>query len=148
MEGLLLNWCMADDKPAFGICRGIQFFNAALGGTLWQDLPSQRNSSTVHENKPPHGIAVHRIIFPERSPLAYIYGTESAAVNSYHHQAIDALSPKLAVSAVSEDGLVEGVYIKDARFMHAVQWHPELDYTVNENSRALFAAFVQAAGRI
>ena len=148
MEGLLLNWCMADDKPAFGICRGIQFFNAALGGTLWQDLPSQRNSSTVHENKPPHGIAVHRIIFPERSPLAYIYGTESAAVNSYHHQAIDALSPKLAVSAVSEDGLVEGVYIKDARFMHAVQWHPELDYTVNENSRALFGAFVPAAGRI
>lgn len=52
------------------------------------------------------------------------------------------------MSAVSEDGLVEGVYIKDARFMHAVQWHPELDYTVNENSRALFAAFVQAAGRI
>lgn len=102
----------------------------------------------MHENKPPHGIAVHRIIFPERSPLAYIYGTESAAVNSYHHQAIDVLSPKLAVSAVSEDGLVEGAYIKDARFMHAVQWHPELDYTVNEKSRALFAAFVQAAGRI
>ena len=144
MEGLLLRWCMADDKPALGICRGIQFFNAALGGTLWQDLPSEYGEKIVHENKPPRDIAVHGVTFLEGSPLAAIYGADCAKVNSYHHQAVKQLSPQLTVSAVSEDGLTEAAYVSGARFIHGVQWHPELDYTSNPNSRALYSAFVAA----
>lgn len=144
MEGLLLKWCMADDKPALGICRGIQFFNAALGGTLWQDIPAEYGHDTVHENKPPQGIATHSVTFPQGSPLACLCNSHSATVNSYHHQALKKLSPQLTVSAVSEDGLAEGAFVSGARFIHGVQWHPELDYTSNPNSRALYSAFVSA----
>lgn len=144
MEKLLLSWCMADDKPALGICRGIQFFNAALGGTLWQDIPAEYGHNVVHENKPSQGIAKHGVTFPEGSPLAKLCNADGATVNSYHHQALKQLSPQLSVSAVSEDGLTEGAYIGDAHFIHAVQWHPELDYTTNPNSRALYSAFVSA----
>lgn len=144
LERTLFLKCVAEDKPALGICRGIQLFNALLGGTLYQDLPAEHAGGVVHENKPPKDIAVHRVNFPAGSPLKNIYGCESAAVNSYHHQAVKSLAPALTLSAVSEDGLAEGAYLNGARFIHSVQWHPELDYMANEHSRALFAAFVSA----
>ncbi len=145
MERRLFLWCVAEDKPVLGICRGIQLFNALLGGTLYQDLPSEYGEEKVeHSMTPPYDRGVHRVDFAEDSPLTKIYGQNSAMVNSYHHQAVKALAPALTVSAVSEDGLVEGAYLKGARFIHSVQWHPELDYLVNSHSRALFSAFVQA----
>lgn len=145
LEIFLFEWCLKDDKPALGICRGIQLFNAVLGGTLFQDLPSERPSEVEHSMTPPYDRGVHRVGFLDGSPLRDIYGTGAAYVNSYHHQAIKTLSPKLTVSAISEDGLAEGAYISGARFIHSVQWHPELDYKVNPHSRALFAAFVNSA---
>lgn len=145
LEGYLLDRCLKGDKPALGICRGIQFFNAALGGTLYQDLPSEHPSGVEHSMTPPYDRGVHRVDFPQGSPLIKIYGQNSAMVNSYHHQAVKVLAPALTLSAVSEDGLVEGAYVSDARFIHSVQWHPELDYKVNAHSRSLFSALVAAA---
>ena len=147
MEKYLLERCLQDDKPAFGICRGLQFFNVALGGTLWQDLPSQRPGSVLHEMNPPYSKPAHAVGFPKESPFRELLEKDGARVNSRHHQAIKEVSPRLKISAVSEDGLAEGVYLPGARFLSAVQWHPELDFMVNEDSRLLFSAFVKACAK-
>lgn len=143
-ERYLLKRCIERDIPLLGICRGIQFINAALGGTLFQDLPAQHAGGVNHCMTPPYDRPVHRVTFPVGSPLAAIVGRDCAQVNSYHHQAVKDLAPRLRVSAVSEDGLTEGVYLPEARFLHAVQWHPEFDYMVNADSRAIFSAFVKS----
>ena len=66
-------------------------------------------------------------------------------VNSYHHQAVKALAPRLRPMAIADDGIVEAVYLPGKRFCMAVQWHPEFSYRTDADSRTLLAAFVRAA---
>ena len=145
MEKMLLEEVLHKNIPVLGICRGIQFLNAALGGTLYQDLPSQRGTGMTHCQKPPYDVPVHEVEIKEGTPLYDLLGCRSLAVNSYHHQAVRQLAPGLEVMAVSEDGLTEGVYMPDRRFVWAIQWHQEFSYRAEENSRKIFAAFVRAA---
>lgn len=145
MEQKLFSLAYAQDKPVFGICRGIQFINAALGGTLFQDLPSQHPSPVEHHQTPPYDRPVHQVKILEDTPLFHLLKKPALAVNSYHHQAIRKLSPQLKAMAVSEDGLTEAVYAPDKTFVWAVQWHPEFSYKKEEDSRKLFKKFVQAA---
>lgn len=144
MEQILLEAALEADKPVFGICRGIQFLNAYLGGSLYQDLPSQRPGDLAHHMEPPYDVPVHAVRVERDTPLYEILGTEALAVNSYHHQAVRRLAPELQAMAYAEDGLVEAVYMPEKSFVMAVQWHPEFSYRVDENSRRLFAAFVEA----
>lgn len=85
MEKLLFNRAIEQDKPAFGICRGLQLFNALLGGTLYQDLPTQRVSSIQikHKQTPPYTIPVHDVHIEQGNPLYEIVKTEFLKVNSY-----------------------------------------------------------------
>ena len=133
------------DKPVLGICRGIQFLNAFLGGTLYQDLPTEHPSGVTHSMRPPYDRAIHSVEIMSETPLAALLQKTQLGVNSYHHQAIKALAPGLAEMARSEDGLVEAVYLPDKTFVWAVQWHPELSFLTDENSRRIFSAFVAAA---
>jgi putative glutamine amidotransferase len=146
MESLLFSISvMSMDKPAFGICRGIQLFNVLLGGTLYQDLPAQYKGmpQLCHRQKPPYGMPDHRVTIGTGSPLHALLGTDTMAVNSCHHQGIRELSQELVCMAVAEDGLIEAVYVPCRRFVWAVQWHPE--YSLHdENSRLLFEAFINA----
>ena len=144
MEKKLLEQALQADKPVFGICRGIQFVNAHLGGTLYQDLPSQHPSEVEHHMTPPYDRPVHEVSVAKDSLLYQILGKEILTVNSYHHQAIRDLAPGLEAMAWSGDGLTEAVRMPDKRFVMALQWHPEFSCQVNENSRKLFAAFVNA----
>lgn len=148
VELILLKEARASDRPVLGICRGIQFINAALGGTLWQDLPSQRPSSVEHHMSPPYDLPAHFDIIMEDTPLAQILDglTQSGRlpVNSYHHQAVREVAPGLEVMAVSEDGLVEAVRDPAQRFLWAVQWHPEFSHKTDESARRIFRAFVEA----
>lgn len=144
MEGYLLGLCIRDNKPLFGICRGIQFINAYLGGTLYQDLPSQYDSGIEHHMEPPYDRAIHKVNVFEDTKLAGIIGSGIHEVNSYHHQAIKEISPNVMKMAVSEDGLVEAIEIKNHSFAIAVQWHPEFSYKVSEDSVKLVKAFVDA----
>lgn len=138
---ILLETILDDDKPILGICRGIEFLNVALGGTLYQDIPVQVKTKTEHHQTPPYDIP----IMLEETELYGLLGEQKMKVNSYHHQAIKQLSPKLKAMAVSEDGLVEGVYMPEKKFVWAVQWHPEFSYQTDENSRKIFQAFVDSA---
>lgn len=144
MEGMLLNAVLKLDKPILGICRGIQFLNAALGGTLYQDLPTQHTSRVEHHQSPPYDIPVHFVRICQNTPLHTLLQIDELCVNSYHHQAVRELSPKLKAMAVSEDGLTEAVYMPDKKFVWAVQWHPEFSFEKDDASRRIFEVFVEA----
>lgn len=144
MESFILQKCMDDDKPLFGICRGIQFINAYLGGTLYQDLPTEHKSDVEHHMQPPYDRSVHDVEVLENTRLASIIGEGVHSVNSYHHQAIKTVSPKVEVMAVSEDGLAEAIEISGQKFALAVQWHPEFSFEKNEESVKVIQAFIEA----
>ena len=131
------------DKPVLGICRGLQMINVLKGGTLWQDLPEQFPSSVNHHGEPPYDRPVHPISVVPGTPLYDLIGAD-AAVNSYHHQAIRTLADGLRAMAYAPDGIVEAVYDPDARFLWAVQFHPEFAYRTDPNCRKIFKTFVSA----
>lgn len=150
MEAAMLSMILAADKPLLGICRGIQFITAALGGSLYQDIPTQRPSDLVHCQRPPYHLPSHGVSILPSTPLYELLGTEKLAVNSYHHQGVKRVPACLRVMAEADDGLTEGVYMPDKRFVWAIQWHPELSYRQEESSRKIFRALVSASaqGRI
>lgn len=143
MEKPLLLAAVEADKAILGICRGFQFLNAALGGTLYQDLPAQRPSDCDHHMAAPYDREAHCVSL--RGPLAEALGAGETGVNSCHHQGIKALAPGLSVMAAAPDGLAEAVWMPERRFVWAVQWHPEFSYRVSADSRKIFAAFVEAS---
>lgn len=144
MEGYLLDRCIEEDKPLLGICRGIQFINAHLGGSLYQDLPSEYGGKIEHHMAPPYDRIVHKVDVTEGTKLAEIIGAGTHGVNSYHHQAVKRLAPMMTQSAVSEDGLTEAIEIIGQSFGLAVQWHPEFSYHNNEDSKKVVQAFIDA----
>ena len=144
MENLLLKYVIELDKPALGICRGLQLWNVVLGGTLYQDLPTQRHSAIIHKQKPPYTEPIHTVTIEKDTLLYEILQTDSLNVNSYHHQGIKNLSNRLQVAAHAQDGLIEAVIMLDKKFMLAVQWHPEFIYTMDTQHFQLFLAFVES----
>ncbi len=135
--------------PVFGICRGFQEINVALGGTLTQklqDLPGNLDhredaNLPLEEQYGPS----HEIELIEGGMLHKIAGSRKMKVNSLHSQGVDRLAPSLVTEAKAEDGVIEAFRIDGAKtFALAVQWHPEWKVMENPFSRALFAAFGQA----
>ncbi len=148
LEKEVFRIAVEEDKPVFGICRGIQLINALCGGTLYQDLPSEYQGSVPieHHMTPPYDVACHRVEILPDTPLHKLLGVTTLAVNSYHHQAVKDLAKSLKPMAVSEDGLIEAVYMPDKKFVQAVQWHPEFIYRVDETARKILKSFVDACG--
>lgn len=147
MESIVLEIALKLDKAVLGICRGIQFLNAYLGGTLYQDLPHQYVTCIDHHQSPPYDVPQHSVDILKDTPLYELLGCDSLSVNSYHHQAINELSKELKPMAISSDGLIEAVYQPDHTFIWAVQWHPEFNYKVEESSRLLFHEFIKKSFR-
>lgn len=144
LERPLLAGALARDKAVLGICRGMQLVNTVLGGTLYQDLPSQRPSPLTHRMELPYNREAHRVTPAAGTPLADLLGCGEIGVNSCHHQGIKDLAPGLSVMAAASDGLVEAVYIPGKRFVWAVQWHPERTLKADKYSQRIFDAFVEA----
>ncbi len=143
-ETALLHAALALDKPVLGICRGLQLMNAALGGTLWADLPEERPGPVEHAQKLPRARATHPVFLEPDTPLARIIKFSEIMVNSGHHQGVKDPAPSLAVAAKAADGLVEALVHREARFALGVQWHPEGQLAA-DNTWALFSAFIKAA---
>jgi putative glutamine amidotransferase len=135
--------------PILGICRGIQVINVALGGTLWQDLPSERQCLVDHDAAATRAARTHRIDLAPGSRVAGALGTERMMVNSMHHQGIKDLAPQLTATAWAEDGLIEAVEsAPDAPWLMAVQWHPEEMFgEAAAPERGLFTALAEEARR-
>lgn len=141
----LIRQCRATRMPLLGICRGIQIINVTYGGTLWQDLPSQRPSDLDHAMRPPYDRVAHEVTFKPGSRLADAMGCNRLGVNSYHHQGVKDVAPGLEAVAWATDGLVEALRDPTQDFMLGVQWHPELSWRVDPHQKHLVSAFVAAA---
>lgn len=134
-------------KPVLGICRGAQLLNIALGGDIWQDLPSQMPDSLLHDQQRPFDAPVHRVTLAPDTLLAEIEGADSLLVNSIHHQAVRRVAQGLTAAAHTADGVVEAVCgPKTGPFLLGVQWHPEQLFAARGDARAIFAAFAKACG--
>ena len=147
VELQLTRRAVEDRKPIFGICRGAQVFNVALGGTLYQDLPSERPGDIRHANpfpEFPRTHLAHSVKIEEESRLARLLGTPIVSVNSRHHQAVKEVAPGVEVSARAPDGVIEALELPAHPFALAVQWHPE-NLQSQPEMRALFEKFVEAA---
>jgi putative glutamine amidotransferase len=132
--------------PLLAICRGIQVLNVALGGTLYQDIPSEVGGGIVHSQTEPRHVTTHHVSVGEGTRLASVLGAREIEVNSFHHQAVKDLGQGLKPVAWSPDGIVEGLEMPDAEgLVLAVQWHPEDLVDHDAGARALFAAVVAAA---
>jgi len=126
--------------PVLGICRGHQVINVALGGSLVQHVEGHS------WNGRPRDRATHAIRVEEGTHLARIVGAASVMVNSGHHQVVDRVAAGLNVSAVSEEGYVEGLESADGSVL-TLQCHPE-ELLAHEWARRLFADFVERAGPV
>jgi putative glutamine amidotransferase len=147
-EVALLEAALAREIPVFGICRGLQVLNVVLGGTLYQDLPSQFDGGVLkHRQTTPKWQATHEVEVRGGSYLADVTGRGVVKVNSYHHQGIKDLAEGLVISARSADGVVEAIEGTDLsnRWLVGVQWHAEAMRGASWQQRALFEAHVSAA---
>ena len=141
---------VASGMPLFAICRGFQEMNVAYGGTLWQKVQEVPGFADHRENKEDplekqYGPA-HDVELAPGGELRRIAGVERVPVNSLHAQGVQRLGDGLEVEARAPDGLIEGFRVSGAPgFALAVQWHPEWQVMKNPFSRALFAAFGEAA---
>jgi putative glutamine amidotransferase len=133
------------DMPVLAICRGIQLLNVAMGGSLIQDIPSQVDTSLCHSQKAERSLATHPVRVEPGSKLGEIVGRETLDVNSFHHQAVKRVAEGLVVTAAAPDGIVEAVEAAGARFVVAVQWHPEEMVEKDDAAKRIFTAFVRAA---
>ena len=127
------------DLPLLGICRGAELLNVARGGTLIQHVEGHRQTEEAR-------VTTHDVRVEAGSRLAEVLGATEAAVNTYHHQAIDRLGGGVRAVAWSPDGLVEGIELSGVDFAIGVQWHAEGLIDEAEQAR-LFSRFADAAGR-
>ena len=124
----LIRAFIAAGKPVFGVCRGFQLLNVMHGGTLWQDIATQRPAARAHRELGQYERHFHSIEIEPGSRLAALYpGLRRTVANSIHHQAIKALAPGFVVEArCPEDGIVEAFRrTAGAGYVAGVQWHPE-----------------------
>lgn len=130
-------------KPVFGVCRGFQEINVALGGSLRRDVSA---SDELLRHHAPDGVEfdamfdhMHPVHLSEGGMLARAYGKEELTVNSVHFQGVGRLAEGLEVEARAPDGLVEAYSAKiGAAPVLAVQWHPEWKTDANPESQAFF----------
>ena len=130
--------------PLLGICRGAQVINVYFGGTLYQDIPAQLETTVQHKMEPDDRTSRHSCAITPGSPLAQVLGTESVGVNSHHHQAIKDVAPGFAVMGRCEDGIIEAIWKPDETFLWALQWHPEKIFDLDQPSCRIFDAFIHA----
>lgn len=144
MDQTVIRYSLQQDKKILGICRGIQILNVALGGTLFQDLPVQHPSAVDHHMDPPYDRPRHEVEIAVGTPLHHLLQKDRLQVNSIHHQAIRKLSPRLQEMAVSEDGLIEAVFMPEKKFVWGIQWHPEYWFETDADSMKIFACFARS----
>lgn len=133
--------------PVFGVCRGLQLINVALGGTLYQDVGSQMEGVSNHRQTAPKHETSHAVDLDRDSTVAGIMGTRELEVNSYHHQSIKRLSGELVKVGRATDGVVEAAEHRNfpERWVLGVQWHAEA--MGSREHLNLFEAHVEAARR-
>lgn len=135
---LLIKAAIDADKPVLATCRGLQVLNVALGGTLYQDIPTQVETDILHRSLDQVDFAFHPITVEEGTLIEEIMGKTKLDANSWHHQCIKDLGEGLKVTATSADGVIEAVEYEDATFILGVQFHPEWHVAEGQTEYQLF----------
>ena len=126
-EMALVRAFSAAGKPVFGICRGLQLINVAHGGTLYQDIATQKPGSRTHRDADAYDLNFHDVnVLPGTRLADLLGGSGNHTINSVHHQGIKDLAFGFKVEATSpDDGVIEAIRATNGAWIHAVQWHPE-----------------------
>ena len=142
----LVRACVEAGQPFFGICRGFQEVNVAMGGSLYpeiRDLPGRMN-----HRMPPDGTVEekfelrHSVTFTEGGPFHELMGAREVMTNTLHGQGIKDPGARIVMDGYADDGTPEAIYVQGAPgFTLAVQWHTEWNASLDPVSRPLFAAF-------
>lgn len=142
----LIRQAAAARKPFFGICRGIQVINVAMGGSLYTHIPDQAPNAMRHDWYPnvPREYLAHAVRVQPGSQLAGLLGLTEVQTNSLHHQGVERVAPGFLPVAWAPDGMVEAIELPGHPFGLGVQWHPE-NLQAYAEMRALFQKFIQAA---
>jgi putative glutamine amidotransferase len=149
-DSTILEHALAAHKPVLAICYGCQILNVHQGGTLVQDIPSEKPRTEAHGKTDLAASATtkdleHGAMLAEGSHLQKLAGATQVKINSSHHQSIDRPGEKLRVTARGTDGIIEGVELESPdHWVIGVQWHPER-MPDDEFAQKLFADFVSAA---
>ena len=130
------------NKPILGICRGFQMINVCLGGTLYQDLNTQKSDCINHRMQEPFNRIAHDVNLVEGTPLYNIIKKDSIGVNTFHHQAIKDLASNLSVMAKASDGIIEAAYDNTKKYLWGFQWHPEMIEI--DSTDIIFNEFIKA----
>ena len=126
-EQALVRAFSAAGKPVFGVCRGLQLINVAFGGTLYQDIATQRPGALTHRDAKIYDENFHSVeLVPKTRLSELLAGAASKKISSIHHQAVKDLAPGFVVEArCPDDGTVEAIRREGPGYVAAVQWHPE-----------------------
>lgn len=129
-------------KPIFAICRGCQFINIMMGGSVYQDLATQNPDAYIRHSQGANGCyPTHHVTVEEGSCLYEALGGK-AYVNSRHHQGIKKVGEGLKVTAKAPDGVIEAIESAEGSQIVAVQWHPENMWQEHPEMRRIFAGFI------
>jgi len=149
VEIAIARWATADNKPLFGICRGIQVMAVAVGGALYQDIQDQvvgagQHDYFYHNGGHPRDYLPHNVMLKPGSRLTQILQTEVVPVNSLHHQAIQSVPAPYQIVGHAADNIPEVMDLPGHSFFCGVQWHPEELTATQGSAQKLFDAFVEA----
>lgn len=144
MEFYAMRQVIDRNLPMFCICRGLQVLNVVNGGTLYQDIPTEFPTKVQHQmSTPPYARKQHDVTLSKDTLLFDLLKKADLSVNSRHHQAIKDLGQNLAVTAVSEDQLIEGIFMPKQKFAVGVQWHPESFGGLTPQNKKVMQAFLR-----
>lgn len=145
LELEVLRLAVERQLPVLGICRGIQLLAVALGGRLYQDLPSQRPGGIAHrQSTATRSQLSHTAAVEPGSLMERLLGPEPLRVNSFHHQAVREVPAGFRATVTAPDGVIEAMENAGGT-MYAVQWHPELLVERYPRFRPLFRHLVELA---
>jgi len=145
----LIRACVEKGQPIFGICRGFQEVNVAMGGTLYpeiRELPGRMNHRMPPDGTLEEKFALrHTVTLSEGGVFHRVFGATEIMTNTLHGQGIKSVGERVVIEGHADDGTPEAIHIKDAPgFTLSVQWHPEWDAANDPASRPLFQAFGDA----
>lgn len=137
----VLNRCVELDKKVLGICLGMQLISSYN-----KEFKTYLNNTYIDHDQEDDNILTHKVSINKDSKLYEIIGLEEILVNSYHDYHIEDITDDLSVSALSEDGFIEGVEIPSKTFIMGIQWHPEISYEFDINSKKIIDYFIKICG--
>lgn len=147
IEIQLLHEALKREVPILGICRGSQLLNVLNGGTLYGDVQKEKGTHRAHIDFEHYDTYRHPVEVVAGTPLSRWYRRKTLKVNSYHHQGIRELAARFRPMAHADDGLIEGFYDPNAKFLVGLQFHPERMLKEYAGNLKVWKAFAGAVAK-